>query len=189
MEYLIALVVWIVMLAVVFAHCWSVSTLFSYRFGVIKGFAWFFLLLLPLLGPIIFLAATKRFRELNRPSRKREVIWFLAVFLLFSVCVGYITIEQYNHFSRRSADAEATGDMTRARALLREHIERTGQAPNDLAEIGFIPTKPVIHVFYEKIGDDNFELKAWHDKGEREMRASSADNNIDRIPRNRPSKR
>jgi len=184
MEYLIALIAWIVMLAVVYAHCWCVSALFSYRFPAIWGIAWFFpLVLLPLLGPIIFLAATRRFRELNRPSRKREIICFIAIFILFSASVGYIAVKQYNHFSRRSADAEATGDMTRARALIWAHIEKTGQLPDDLDEIGFLPTKPVIHVIYKKVGDDSFELKAWHDRGEREMRTSSAGNDIERLPR------
>lgn len=184
MEYLFALIVWIVMLAVVSAHCWSVSALFSYRFGIIKGVVWFFpLVLLPLLGPVIFFVVTARFRELNRPSGKRELIWFISAFLLFSGVVGYITIDQYNHFSRRSADAEATSDMTRARALLREHIEKTGQAPNDLAETGFLPTKPEIHITYKKVGADGFELKAWHDRGEREMKASSTGNEIERVMR------
>ena len=186
MEYLFALFVWILMLAVVFAHCWSLSALFSYRFGLLKGVAWFFPLLLPLLGPMIFLVATRPFRELNRPSRKREFIWFAAFFLLFSTSVGYIAVLQYNHFSRRSADAEATGEMTRARALILAHIEKTGQAPDELTEAGFAATKPEIHIIYKKVGSDGFELKAWHDRGEREMKASDANNDIERTQRDMP---
>ncbi len=187
MEFLMPIAILTSTAALVVIHCWSVSALFSYRFGVLRGLGWFFpIVLLPLIGPLIFFFSTRHFRELNRPTRTRAVNCFIAVITLFMAVVMYISIEQFNHFKRRSADADATGDMTRARSIIWEHIEKTGTSPVNLKELEFAPGKPEIHIIYKKDGEDGFELKGWHDKGEREMKMSHKNNEIERMLKNNP---
>jgi len=187
MEFLMPVAILIFMLALVVAHCWCVSALFSYRFGFLRGIAWLLpLVLLPLIGPLIFYFSTRRFREINRPSRKRVFAYFAAVMTLFLTVVTYISVEQYQHFNRRAADATVMSDLKKIRYLLLERIENSGQAPESLSEISFAPSKPEIHIKYRKIGRDDFELTGWHDKGEREMKASSTSNAIERMPKKNP---
>lgn len=175
------LVAW---LAIVTAHCWSVSALFAYRFGFLRGIAWILpLVLLPLIGPLIFFFTTRRFRELNRPSTRKAVSWFVGVTALFLSIITYIGVDQYRHFNRRAADATVMSDLRNARSLLREQIETTGQAPETLSAINFAPSKPQIHIKYRKIGRDDFELTGWHDKGDREMKTSNTTNEIERLPK------
>lgn len=187
MENLIAAAVMISMLVLAVVHCWCLSALCSYRFGLAKGVAWFFpLLLLPLLGPIIFIASTRRFREANRPGRKREAAWLGVVFALFMATIIYIGLAQYRVFNRRASDAAAMGDLRNVRARLHEHIEKTGRAPSRLSDVHFTPSRPEIHVIYKQVGAAGFELTGWHDKGAKEMRASSATDEIVRVQRIRP---
>ena len=184
MEFLMPVAILVAWSALVIAHCWSVSALFAYRFGPLRGIAWILpLVLLPLIGPLIFFFATRRFRELNRPSTKKAIAWFVAVTALFLSIITYIGVVQYRHFNRRAADASVMSDLRNARYLLREHIEKIGQAPDTLSEISFAPSKPGIHIKYKKTGQDNFELTGWHDKGEREMKTSNTTDEVERLPK------
>lgn len=187
MENLVAVAVMISMLALAVVHCWCLSILFSHRFGPVKCVAWFFpLILLPLIGPAIFIISTRRFREANRPTRKREAAIFVAVFSLFlSVCI-YIGIVQYRQFNRRAADVAALSDLRNARAFLLEYIETSGNAPNALSDINFVPSSPHIHLTYKRVGLSAFELTGWHEKGVRKMRTSSSDKDIEQAPGNKP---
>lgn len=184
MEFLQNILILLSMSFVVVLHCWCISTLFSHRFGVLKGAAWFLLVvLLPLLGPLIFVVATSRFRAQNRPARRREFAWFAGVFFLSMTVVAWITINQYITFNRRVADVATMSALKDAKTLLTAHIEKTGRAPDQLAETGFVTPRAAIHITYVRTGADAYVLTGRHEKGACEMRMTGASADVEKSPR------
>jgi len=185
-EFLINILVLFSMVFLTAFHCWCVSALFSYRFGPLKGTAWFLaIILVPLLGSLVFYFVSRRHRELNRPSRRREIVWFTVVFGLFSAAITTMGVMQYSAFMHRAADADAMSAVRTVHVQLLSRIEKTGQAPEGLSEIGYVADKPAVHITYKRTGPDTYELTGWHDKGNREMRMTNTSNEIERRPLNR----
>lgn len=169
------------MFAVLAFHCWSVSALFSHRFGLLRILLWLLpLLLLPLIGPLIFVFATRRFREERRPSRKVQAAWFAAVFVIFTGISGYVSVQQFREIERGGADAAAQNELRSAVAKVEEFSQKSQRLPGNLKGTGYDGPPAGIHVTYRLTGHTMYEISAWNEKGGNEYRARSGSTEIRR---------
>lgn len=169
------------MFALLVFHCWSVSALFSHRFGLLRTLLWLLpLLFLPLIGPLIFAFATRRFREERRPSRMIQAAWFAVVFVLFTGIGGYVSVQQFREIERGGADAAAQNELRSAVAKVEEFSQKSSRLPGTLKETGYDGPPAGIQVTFRLTGPTSYEITAWNEKGGNEYRTRSGSTEISR---------
>jgi len=169
------------MSALAILHVWCISALFSHRFGLLRSVLWFpLLVLVPLIGPIIFVFSTRRFRDAHRPARKVQLAWFSLAAVVSMVLWGYISIQQYRQFNRARSDVDARYELKSAVARVEEFSETAGRLPATLKEAGYEGPQTAIHVTYRQTGPLKYEMSAWNDKGRTTYRARSGSSEFSR---------
>ncbi len=160
-------------------HCWCVSVLISHRFGLLRSLFWLLpLVLLPLIGPLIFVFATRSFRQDRRPSRKVQAAWFAGVSLLFFIVSGYVSVQNFQEFNRGAADAQARNELQSALKKVEEFSKQSRRLPETLKEASYDGPPATIHVTYRLNGPTAYEMSSWNDKGAAEFHARSGSTEI-----------
>jgi len=169
-------------------HCWCLATLLAWRFRLAARLGWgAAILAVPLIGPVAYLVATRRFRSGETPTGRRQLACFVCVTGVFLLGAGLLGVQQYREFKRRAADAGAYGDIKQARYLVETRIAETGHVPATLAEVGFTPSAAGIHVAFTPRRERGYELSSYHERGGMFYRSIDGLPDIKREPR--PAKR
>ena len=169
--------------ALVLLHCWALATLLACRFRFMARLGWGAAILLPLVGPAVYLMGTRRFRMQEHPTKRRLLACFAGVVAVLTLAAGLLGVQQYQEFQRRAADAGAYSDIKQARHLVETRISDTGRVPATLAEVGFTPSAAGIHLVFTPRQERGYELSSYHERGGMLYRSSDGLPGIRREPR------
>jgi hypothetical protein len=181
--YIIAVITIILTILLFGFQCWAVGDSRWHRFPGRQQWGWLALnLLLPLLGPLLYLVFGRRSRIAPERGTGKWTAYlkgFLALSAVNLFVFAGLGFLQMKEFNARAKDANAKSELINARQMLQEYRKNRGNFPDTLDKAGFHPQDGDVTITYRRGSDNSYSMSASHRLGKREYSATAGSVDID----------